>query len=221
MTADTFSQLKSLFEQNADAANSAAMASYMRNLFPFYGVPTPKRRELYRDILAEERRSGRMDWQLLDRCWEDKHREFQYFVTDYLYKLRKFLVFEDMPRLEKYARTKQWWDSVDLLCRTVGAVAPEDSQMDALMLAWSSDPDFWLRRIAVCHQLGRKDRTDAALLEKILRNNLGSSEFFINKAIGWALRDYSKTDPTWVRDFLARNSDKLSPLTLREGSKYL
>ncbi len=126
-----------------------------------------------------------------------------------------------MPRLERYARTRQWWDSIDFLCRVVGAIALDDRRMDGLMLEWSTDPDLWLRRIAIDHQLGRKDRTDTALLEKILLNNLGSSEFFINKAIGWALRDYSKTDPAWVRGFLRRNTDKLSALTLREGGKYL
>lgn len=221
MTADTFSYLKTLFEQNADDANSAAMASYMRNLFPFYGIPTPKRRELYGDILARERRAGRVDWELLDMCWEEKHREFQYFVTDYLYKMRKFLTFDDMPRLEGYARTKQWWDSVDLLCRTVGAIAAEDRRMDGLMLKWSTGPDFWLRRIAICHQLGRKDRTDAPLLEKILLNNLDSTEFFVNRAVGWALRDYSKTDPEWVRDFLERYGGQMDKLSVREARKYL
>ena len=70
------------------------------------------------------------------------------------------------------------------------------------MLEWSLDEDFWLRRIAIDHQLGRKEKTNTALLEKILVNNLGSREFFINKAIGWSLRDYSKTDPEWVRDFI-------------------
>ena len=212
-----FSQLKTLFEQNADAENAAAMASYMRNLFPFYGIPAPRRRELYKDILASERRAGRVDWELLDLCWEEKYREFQYFVTDYLYKMRKFLTFEDMPRLERCARTRQWWDSVDLLCRVVGAVALEDRRTDSLMLAWSTDPDFWLRRIAIDHQLGRKGRTDTALLERILLNNLGSDEFFINKA----LRDCSGTDPEWVRGFLERYGDKMDRLSVREAGKYL
>lgn len=221
MTGDTFSYLRSLFEQNADTANAVAMTAYMKDQFPFYGIPAPKRRELYRDLLVEERRAGRVDWKLLDRCWEEIYREFQYFVTDYLYKLRKFLGFEDMPRLEGYARTRQWWDSIDFLCRVVGAIALDDRRMDGLMLEWSTDPDLWLRRIAIDHQLGRKDRTNTDLLEKILLNNLGSSEFFINKAAGWALRDYSKTDPAWVRGFLRRNTDKLSALTLREGGKYL
>lgn len=89
------------------------------------------------------------------------------------------------------------------------------------MLKWSQDDDFWLRRIAIDHQLLRKDQTDQHLLEKIIVNNLNSDEFFINKAIGWSLRDYSKTDPEWVRNFIEKYQDKMSSLSIKEASKYL
>jgi 3-methyladenine DNA glycosylase AlkD len=89
------------------------------------------------------------------------------------------------------------------------------------MLTWSVDDDLWLRRIAIDHQLLRKDQTDTALLEEIIVANLGQQEFFINKAIGWALRDYSKTDPGWVRAFIERHRDDLAPLSVREAGKYL
>ena len=89
------------------------------------------------------------------------------------------------------------------------------------MLTWSVDDDLWLRRIAIDHQLLRKDQTDTALLEEIIVANLGQQEFFINKAIGWALRDYSKTDPGWVRAFIERHRDGLAPLSVREAGKYL
>jgi 3-methyladenine DNA glycosylase AlkD len=83
------------------------------------------------------------------------------------------------------------------------------------------DENIWLRRIAIDHQLARKDKTDTALLEQIIVNNLGQREFFINKAIGWSLREYSKTNPDWVRGFIEQHKDGLSPLSVREGSKYL
>lgn len=89
------------------------------------------------------------------------------------------------------------------------------------MLNWSEDDDFWVLRIAIDHQLCRKLDTNAELLEKILVNNFGSSEFFINKAIGWSLRDYSKSNPEWVRGFIERYRDKMNPLSLKEASKYL
>ena len=89
------------------------------------------------------------------------------------------------------------------------------------MLKWSKDHDMWLRRVAIDHQLCRKEKTDTALLKKILINNLGSDEFFINKAIGWSLRDYSKTDPAWVRNFIEEYEGLLNTLSIREGSKYI
>ena len=88
------------------------------------------------------------------------------------------------------------------------------------MLEWSTDEDFWVRRIAIDHQLCRKERTNTELLEKILVNNFGSSEFFINKAIGWSLRDYSKTNQDWVRNFVETHKDKMDKLSIREASKY-
>lgn len=218
---DIYFELKTAFERVADPGKAVAMSAYMRDRFAFYGIPMPERKAIYKDLLKEQRKTGCVDWALLDRCWEDEHREFQYFVTDYLYELRKSLAFEDMPRLEKYARTRPWWDSIDLLNRVVGAVALADRRMDGLMLAWSTDADIWIRRIAIDHQLGRKERTDTRLLEAIILNNLGSDEFFINKAVGWALRDYAKTDPEWVRDFLTRHMDEMDKLSVREAGKHL
>lgn len=89
------------------------------------------------------------------------------------------------------------------------------------MLAWSKDDDFWVRRVAIEHQLLHKDKMNVKLLNAILENNLGSSEFFINKAIGWALRDYSKTNPDWVKNFISKHHNELATLSIKEGSKYL
>lgn len=89
------------------------------------------------------------------------------------------------------------------------------------MLAWSKDNDFWVRRVAIEHQLLRKNKMNTELLEKILENNLNSSEFFINKAIGWALRDYSKTNPAWVKKFINDHYSDMAALSIKEGSKYL
>ena len=89
------------------------------------------------------------------------------------------------------------------------------------MLEWSKDKDFWIRRIAIDHQLGRKEKTNTELLEKIIINNFGSDEFFINKAIGWALRDYSKTNPEWVKDFINKYKSKMDKLSIKEASKYI
>lgn len=89
------------------------------------------------------------------------------------------------------------------------------------MLDWSKDDDFWIRRIAIDHQLCRREKTNTELLEKIIVNNFGSNELFINKAIGWALRDYSKTNPLWVKEFLNKYQDKMDNLSIKEASKYI
>jgi 3-methyladenine DNA glycosylase AlkD len=108
-----------------------------------------------------------------------------------------------------------------MLSTVVGYIVANDDRGAELMLQWSVNDDFWVRRVAIIHQLHRKQRTNVELLERVVVNNLGSSEFFINKAIGWSLRDYSKTDPDWVISFLDRYKAELSGLSIREAKKYL
>ena len=112
-------------------------------------------------------------------------------------------------------------DTIDCLCKVVGKLSDNDSKVDKLMLDWAKDENIWIRRTAIEYQLNKKEKTNTDNLEKILKLNFGSNEFFINKAIGWALREYSKTDPKWVADFIEKNREKMSPLTIREGSKYI
>ncbi len=113
------------------------------------------------------------------------------------------------------------WDTIDALDTVIGQIGLSDKRVDQLMLDWSQASDFWLRRIAIDHQRGRKEKTKPGLLAKIIDNNLSREEFFINKAIGWALRDYSKTNPLWVKEFVASRKNGLAKLSLREASKYL
>ncbi|MDE7153293.1 MAG: DNA alkylation repair protein [Muribaculaceae bacterium] len=216
-----FDLIRSTLEKNGDPERAAGKAAYMRNKFPFFGLVTPKLRLLCKPFFAEALKSGVIDWELLDRCWDDDHREMQYFVADYLRQMKKHLRYEDIPRIERYIRTKQWWDTIDSLDITIGYIGLTDPRVSELMLKWSVDPDFWVRRVAIDHQLTLKTATDTDLLETILVNNFGSKEFFINKAIGWSLRDYSKTNPQWVRDFINRHGSKMSRLSIREGSKYI
>ena len=218
---DKYTEVRKRFEENADPENAVKMAKYMRNRFIFYGIPTPKRKKLYRDFLKEEKRNKIIDWGFLDQCYDDEHREFQYLVTDYLSELNSLLTYDDIPAIRKYIDRKQWWDTIDSLDQVIGKIGLRDERVDALMLEWSTDEDFWVRRIAIDHQLLRKDKTNTVLLEKIIVNNFGSDEFFINKAIGWSLRDYSKTDPEWVRYFIERYRNRMDKLSIREAGKYI
>ena len=211
--------LKKNFEKRANEDNAIQMAKYLRNQFVFYGLKSPARRDAYHQILKDEKKQ--IDWDLLDQAWNDKHRDMQYFVCDYLLAMEKYVSYDDLFKIEHYVRTKQWWDTIDSLMKLYGYVGLKDQRVDQLMLDWSKDPDKWVRRVAIEHQLLRKDRINTALLSQILENNLESDEFFINKAIGWALRDYSKTNPEWLSDFIDGNYNHLAKLSITEGSKYL
>lgn len=162
-----------------------------------------------------------MDWSFINECWEIPEREMQYVAIEYLKVMKKWLTAADIPNIKKIAQTKSWWDTIDGLDKIVGSIALKDPDVNETLITWSTAKDFWLRRLAIDHQLLRKDKTNPALLETILLNNLGQEEFFINKAIGWCLRDYSKTNPAWVTDFIQKNKDQMAPLSISEGSKYL
>lgn len=218
---DKYDEIKHLFEQNRDEDNAIKMSKYMRDQFKFYGIPTPTRKSLYKDLLKEEKYKKTIDWNFLDKCYEDDYREFQYLALDYIENMQKFLTYDDVPKLYKYIKSKQWWDTIDRFDRIAGNIAFKDDRINDLMLKWSKDEDFWLRRIAIDHQLGRKEKTNTKLLEQILLNNFGSDEFFINKAIGWSLRDYSKTNPDWVKDFLNKYENKMDKVSLKEAYKYI
>lgn len=218
---DKFVFIKDQFEQIEDKNKAESMEKYMRNQFRFYGVPSPKRREVYKEFIKEEKMNKTIDWDFLDKCYKDEHREFQYLVLDYLIALNTYLTYEDIPKITNYIKVKQWWDTIDFLNKIIGNIGLRDSRVNSLLLKWSEDEDIWVRRLAINHQLGRKEKTNIALLEEIITNNFGSDEFFINKAIGWSLRDYSKVNPEWVRVFTNRYSDEMSNLSIREASKYL
>ena len=213
--------IKKLFEDNSNKENAIAMENYMRNLFKFYGIKTPIRKSLYKDILKEAKTNKKINWDLLDECYAQDYREFQYFVMDYLETMQKHITFDDIPKIKKYIKQKQWWDTIDGFDKIIGSIVFVDKRVADLMLEWSVDEDFWIRRIAIDHQLNMKDKTNTELFEKILINNFGSSEFFINKAIGWSLREYSKVNPDWVRLFVSKYKEKMAKLSINEASKYI
>ena len=104
-------------------------------------------------------------------------------VLDYLRMMQRFLTYDDIEKLEYFARSKQWWDSIDILAFVIGRIGLTDERVDKVMKAWAHDDNIWLCRLAILHQLGRKDQTKIDLLQEILLRNVGSKEFFINIAI--------------------------------------
>lgn len=204
----------------ASPDDAVAMKAYMKNKFEFLGVKTPARRKLAKTFFKQQTDSV-VDWDFINEAWKNPYRELQYAALDYLETRKKLLTPSDLPRLKRLAQTKSWWDTIDFLDRLVGSIIARFPETKEIILSWSCYEDIWLRRLTIDHQLLRKEETDTKLLEKILVNNLGQTEFFINKAIGWALRDYSKTNPDWVRDFIERYRAEMAALSIREGSKYL
>ena len=205
----------------ADGERAAQMAAYMRDQFRYLGVQTPARRKISRPFLNASKKERLLDWDFVDACWQAEEREFQYVAADYLRKVRHLLTVADLPRIRGLAVTKPWWDTVDSLDATVGSVVAQSAEGRELILEWARDENMWVRRLAIDHQLQRKESTDVELLSSIIEANLGSGEFFIDKAVGWALRDYSKTDPEWVRAFIAEHRQGMAALAIREASKYL
>lgn len=209
------------FLTHENPENASGLKRYMKNHFEFLGIKTPERRALSKDFLREKAKEGCVDWSLVDKLWAQDYREFQYLAGDYLKKVQKWLTLADLDKLYALAIQKSWWDSIDFLDEHVGSIVRRFAHAKATMLVWSEDDNFWIRRLAIDHQLGFKLETDADLLATIIKNNLGSDEFFINKAIGWSLREYSKVAPDWVREFIAKHDADLSNLSIREGLKVL
>ena len=208
-------------EENSNELLAESMSKYMQDKFRFLGVRGATRTEIYKKYFPDARKTKTIDWDFVENCWNKEEREFQYVVVYYLKAMQKFLKREDISRLKYLIVTKSWWDTVDLLAKVVGSLIIRIKGYDQIMLEWSKDSNIWLRRVAILYQLSLKDKVDKQVLDRILENNLGDNEFFINKAVGWALRDYSKYNPEWVREFIKKNKENMANLSIREASKYI
>ena len=209
------------FEENRNELLAESMSKYMQDKFRFLGVRGTTRTEIYKKYFPDTRKTKIIDWDFVESCWNKEEREFQYVVVYYLKAMQKFLKREDISRLKYLIVTKSWWDTVDLLAKVIGSLVIRIEGYDQIMLEWSKDSNIWLKRVAILYQLSLKEKVDEIILDKILVNNLGDNEFFINKAVGWALRDYSKYNPEWVREFIKKNKDNMANLSIREAGKYI
>lgn len=213
----------SLFKEIEEAKNykkSVEMASYMKNLFHFLGVQKQARKNICKQYFKNKPEND-IDFSFTDKCYNNKYREFQYIAVDYLTLNKTIFNDSHIQKLKEYITTKSWWDTVDGINRIVGYISLHYKSVENILIEWSKEKNIWLRRVAIDHQLLRKNETNEKLLEKIILNNLNSKEFFINKAIGWSLRDYSKTNSKWVKDFIKKYGKNLNNLSVREASKYL
>lgn len=214
--------LKSLFEQNADPAQAAPMKKYMRDQFEYLGIKTPERRELQKQFYEKHGLPFPVELKpiLLD-LWALPQREYQYFAIGLLERLSEAIPHEFITTIEYLIVTKSWWDTVDSLAGEIVGVHFHrfPKVREKYLVKWRKSENFWLRRTCILFQLGYKEETDFDLLCSLIRENLGSKEFFINKAIGWALRQYARTNPQAVKKFV--KATDLHPLSRREAMKHL
>ncbi len=211
----------------ADPFRAPDMQAYMKSAMPFRGVPKPARTTALRPVLAAHPVADRATWEATVRELYDgaSFREERYAALALL-DVRVARAWRDpalVPLLEHLVVAGAWWDLVDEVAGH--HVAPLHRAFPAdlapVIRCWSVSEDLWLRRTSVLSQLGSRRDTDRALLAEVIEANSGSREFFLRKAIGWALRALSTDDPDWVRQFVAAHHDELSPLSRREALRLL
>lgn len=222
--ASAYEQVRSALEAQGDPARAVQQRAYMKGQFEFFGVATPAARKAAKSVLDDLK--GVVDWEFVELCWQAPQRELQHTAADHLRGNAKHLSSADLPRIAGYIQAKSWWDSVDHLAQTVSVVVRSDGPAGDTVAKntvreWAKHENLWLRRMSIICQLDSKAKTDTELLTEVIEANLGSKEFFINKAIGWALRQFARTDPDWVRSFLKARKEMLSPLSTREAGKHL
>ena len=209
----------------ADAQQAVPMRAYMLDQFAFLGIRATPRRQALRGMPKLNTWSAHDLLELADMLWATPEREFQYVAIDFLSKYHRQLGLDSVAQLLELVQCKSWWDTVDGLAGVVGdivlrarATEPDAQQlMDACLI----HPHLWVRRIAMLHQLGWKAQTDHERLFRYALALAHETDFFIRKAIGWALRDHARTQPEAVRCFLAQHANQFSGLTRREAGKHL
>ncbi|WP_163144322.1 DNA alkylation repair protein [Bacillus sp. 22-7] len=214
--------LTELFEENRDTEKAIPMQNYMKNRFSFLGIKAPERRALLKEYFNQ---TGLLKQAFnpafVEALWDMEEREYQAAALDYIGKFTRKLDKSHLALVEKLITSKSWWDTVDMLAaHAVGAIAAKNPEIiPGKIEGWATSENMWLHRTAILFQLKYKASTDEELLYRFILLNNDSKEFFIQKAIGWALREYSKTNPESVKKFIESNT--LAKLSIREGSKYV
>jgi len=220
MPSDLATAIRDALRDAADPALAPGQQAYMKSAMPFLGIRLPEVRRLARVEAKVTADPGELLELALELWNEASHREERYAALAVLgmRPLRGELAL--VPMIDHMVRSGAWWDFTDDLAHRLAELHDaEPIQTAQIVREWSTDEDFWMRRIAIISQLGRRDRVDRELLADLIRPNLSDREFFIRKAIGWALREYARVDPDWVRIYAATHD--LSPLSRREALKHL
>lgn len=206
----------------ANPDDAGPMQAYLKTDMPFFGVKRPARKPIARETKKRFAPANAAEYEAgVSALWRLPHREEKYAAIDYARQHRAFITFDALPLFERMVREGQWWDLVDdIASNLVGRVALDAPEsMRPVLEAWIDDDDLWIRRTAILAQLKHKDVTDAAMLFDFCARRMHEKVFWMRKAIGWALRDYSRTDAAAVRSFLLEHRSELSGLSFREAKK--
>jgi 3-methyladenine DNA glycosylase AlkD len=215
-------QIQREFIHYKQKENALKMEKYMKDLFTFYGIPSPLRKEIQQKYFKQLKWKNDAElWQIIHYCWNENAREMQYLALDILIKYKKKISFENIREIEYILCNKSWWDTVDTIsAHIVGEIFLNDiDEKQNIIHSWLRSNNIWLQRACIIHQLKYKNNVDEKVLENCIEYCILSKEFFINKAIGWALREYSKKNPDYVRNILTRYN--FSNLSKKEASKYI
>ena len=219
------SQIEGALRPLADASQAVPMRAYMLDQFEFLGIRATARRQALRTLPRMNNWTSTELLALAEALWDLPEREFQYVAVDLLAKHHKRLDVDSLPRVLQLVQRQSWWDTVDGLAGVVGDILlqarNEQPDVQRLMDECLRHANLWVRRVAMLHQLGWKAQTDEARLFRYALKLAPETDFFIRKAIGWALRDHARTRPKAVRAFLAEHALRLSGLTRREAGKHL
>lgn len=211
-----------LYEKHADPKKAAQMRAYMKDQFEYLGLPSPLRRELTKQFFNENKYPEPEDViPLVETCWQMPNREYKYFALELLVKMKKKLGHDAIHLYEKLITNQGWWDTVDLIAPSLVGyhLLQHPGERAAYVNKWILSGNIWLQRSAILFQLKYRTETDTRLLTSVILRLKDSKEFFIRKAIGWILREYSKTDPDFVVRFV--QSQDLSGLSHREALKRI
>lgn len=220
---DYIQPLTQRFLENADPEKAQQMSKYMRNLCPFFGIPATVSRPLMKDFLKSHGLPGNDIFNdVMKTLWQLDQREYQYAAMLLMEKAMKKAEKERIRLYEWAIQEKSWWDTVDYLSGMMVGwhMRMYPDLVQPFTRQWMDSGNIWLQRSALLFQLKYKKETDTSLISDYIEELKGSREFFIRKAIGWILREYSKTNPAWVEQFISENHD-LSGLSKREGMKVI
>jgi len=227
VTKDLVGVVRAALAAGGDPEKAAQQQRYMKSELPYRGYAAPELKALLRPLLAAYEPVDRTAWERTVReLWDGAtHREERYAAIAVARhrKAHVWLAPESVPLFRHLVVTGAWWDLVDETAQHLmrPALVAHRAELTPVLWAWASDEDVWVRRTSVICQLGLRADTDLDLLEHAIESNLDDQTFWLRKAIGWALRDYGRTDPGWVRAEVLRHGDRMSGLSRREALKHL